>query len=211
MGQPKRQKRGEETRNRILDGAIKALAKYGFAGVTHRKIADESDNIRLALTTYYFKSLDDLVLAAAERFTHQQYAIHEIAWQTADDLLNRAKAEGWSKDQTVAEMASLCVQYIEDMTAGSSIAIKMEVGILYGSHTNKSLANLAVEYRRRLQDYMIRLARKLGSPEPDVDGQLFIGLILKLEFESLTPEMKLDELAMKRQLRRQLRLMTSTA
>lgn len=55
-----------ERRDRIVDAAIKVAAERGIAALSHRAVAAEAD-VPLGSTTYHFKTLDDLLVAALRR------------------------------------------------------------------------------------------------------------------------------------------------
>ncbi|MFG2133601.1 TetR/AcrR family transcriptional regulator [Streptomyces sp. NPDC048751] len=52
-----------ERRQRIIDAAIRVVGRSGIAGLSHRTVATEAD-VPLGSTTYHFKTLDDLLVAA---------------------------------------------------------------------------------------------------------------------------------------------------
>lgn len=52
-----------ERRQRIIDAAIRVVGDRGIAGLSHRSVAAEAD-VPLGSTTYHFKTLDDLMVAA---------------------------------------------------------------------------------------------------------------------------------------------------
>ncbi|MCB5166842.1 TetR family transcriptional regulator [Streptomyces bambusae] len=52
-----------ERRSRIIDAAIRVVGAHGIAGLSHRSVAAEAD-VPLGSTTYHFKTLDDLLVAA---------------------------------------------------------------------------------------------------------------------------------------------------
>ncbi|MEU6124408.1 TetR family transcriptional regulator [Streptomyces sp. NPDC047123] len=52
-----------ERRQRIIDAAIRVVGAKGIAGLSHRSVAAEAD-VPLGSTTYHFKTLDDLMVAA---------------------------------------------------------------------------------------------------------------------------------------------------
>lgn len=52
-----------ERRQRIIDAAIRVVGRAGIAGLSHRTVAAEAD-VPLGSTTYHFKTLDDLLVAA---------------------------------------------------------------------------------------------------------------------------------------------------
>ncbi|MBS1843140.1 MAG: TetR family transcriptional regulator [Actinobacteria bacterium] len=55
-----------ERPQRIVDAAKRLIARDGVNALTHRAIAEEAD-VPLGSTTYYFRSLDDIIVAALEQ------------------------------------------------------------------------------------------------------------------------------------------------
>lgn len=60
---PARTARGERRRRRLVDAAADLLEQEGFEAISHRAVAARA-GLPLAATTYYFRSLDDLIAAA---------------------------------------------------------------------------------------------------------------------------------------------------
>ncbi|MFF1352766.1 TetR/AcrR family transcriptional regulator [Streptomyces sp. NPDC058297] len=52
-----------ERRQRIIDAAIRVVGEKGIGGLSHRSVAAEAD-VPLGSTTYHFKTLDELLVAA---------------------------------------------------------------------------------------------------------------------------------------------------
>ncbi|WP_329115577.1 TetR/AcrR family transcriptional regulator [Streptomyces sp. NBC_01465] len=52
-----------DRRQRIIDAAIRVVGEKGIAGLSHRSAAAEAD-VPLGSTTYHFKTLDELMVAA---------------------------------------------------------------------------------------------------------------------------------------------------
>ncbi|MCX4962033.1 TetR/AcrR family transcriptional regulator [Streptomyces virginiae] len=52
-----------DRRQRIIDAALRVVGERGIAGLTHRSAAAAAD-VPLGSTTYHFKTLDDLLVAA---------------------------------------------------------------------------------------------------------------------------------------------------
>lgn len=57
--------KGERRRHALIEAAAALLDEGGFAAVRHRAVAERA-GLPLAATTYYFHSLDDLVIAAVQ-------------------------------------------------------------------------------------------------------------------------------------------------
>lgn len=61
----RRQQRGEERRQALIEATLRIIEEEGLEGVTHRRVADAA-GVPLAATTYYFSSKEDLMQAAME-------------------------------------------------------------------------------------------------------------------------------------------------
>lgn len=99
-----------ERRQRIIDAAIRVVGAKGIEGLSHRSVAAEAD-VPLGSTTYHFKTLDDLLVAAL-RQTNEGFAkvVREHGGALADqdgDLaagLARLTGEWLSGDRTGVEL-----------------------------------------------------------------------------------------------------------
>lgn len=66
--------KGEARRIELQDAVIRVLETGGAGAVTHRAVAAEA-RVPLAAATYYFASIDDLLVSALLRVTTQQVAL----------------------------------------------------------------------------------------------------------------------------------------
>lgn len=73
-----RKARGSRRRADIIDATLAVITRDGAAGVTHRTVAKQA-GITTSLSTYYFATLDDLLVAAlstvADTYTERIRAI----------------------------------------------------------------------------------------------------------------------------------------
>ncbi|MFJ8161537.1 TetR/AcrR family transcriptional regulator [Streptomyces sp. NPDC096136] len=93
-----------ERRQRIIDAAIRVVGAKGIAGLSHRSVAAEAD-VPLGSTTYHFKTLDDLLVAAL-RQANEAYA-PELVLRPGEDLagaLARLLGELLGADRGRAEL-----------------------------------------------------------------------------------------------------------
>ncbi|WP_137824806.1 TetR family transcriptional regulator [Brevibacterium sp. 2SA] len=58
-----RRRRGDRSRQEIIDATLALIERDGAAGVTHRRVAREA-RVASSLPHYYFATLDDLLVAA---------------------------------------------------------------------------------------------------------------------------------------------------
>lgn len=76
--------RTETTRHALLTAALDVAAEHGVKGVTHRRVAAAA-GLSLGLTSYYFSSLDDLILEAFKLFVASTSSRYEEHFGAADD------------------------------------------------------------------------------------------------------------------------------
>ncbi|RBQ18794.1 TetR family transcriptional regulator [Spongiactinospora rosea] len=102
-----RKARGHKRRAEIIEATLAVLRRDGTAGVTHRTVAKEA-GITVSLSTYYFATLDDLLIGAltsiAESYTERIRHIIEAR----DDKLRGlaeliAESAGPGRDRALAE------------------------------------------------------------------------------------------------------------
>ncbi|MFB6620165.1 TetR/AcrR family transcriptional regulator [Streptomyces sp. NPDC085524] len=93
-----------DRRQRIIDAAIRVVGAKGIAGLSHRSVAAEAD-VPLGSTTYHFKTLDDLLVAALRQANEGSAPALEV--REGDDLagaLARLLGEFLAADRGRAEL-----------------------------------------------------------------------------------------------------------
>lgn len=98
MPEPRTSRKGERTRERLLDAAEKLFAQKGFHGVTVRAIARESGSDP-ALVTYYFGGKRELFDAVLLR---RAEALNKIRLAELEACEREAGPEGPSVEQIIA-------------------------------------------------------------------------------------------------------------
>ncbi len=97
--------KGEARRSALLAAVVRVLERGGPAAVTHRAVAAEA-GVPLAAATYYFASIDDLLVSALRRATEEQVAL--FANLTTPSLEDFARV---LYDWTYTNRASAIAQY----------------------------------------------------------------------------------------------------
>ncbi len=102
-----RKARGDKRRAEIIEATLAVVQRDGAAGVTHRTVAKEA-GIPTSLSTYYFATLDDLLVAALTSVADGYTARIRHIIDTRDDLLRGlaeliAESAGPSRDRALAE------------------------------------------------------------------------------------------------------------
>ncbi|MEV0622988.1 TetR family transcriptional regulator [Nonomuraea sp. NPDC050404] len=102
-----RRARGQKRRAEIIEATLTVVQRDGAAGVTHRTVAKEA-GIPVSLSTYYFATLDDLLVAAlssvAEGYSERVRHIidhHDDKLRGLAELI--AESAGPGRDRALAE------------------------------------------------------------------------------------------------------------
>ncbi|MFI6483680.1 TetR/AcrR family transcriptional regulator [Nonomuraea sp. NPDC050663] len=108
-GQPVdgRRARGDKRRAEIIEATLAVVTRDGAAGVTHRTVAKQA-GITVSLSTYYFATLDDLLVAALSSVADTYTArIRQIIDEPGDKLHSLAEliveSGGPGRERALAE------------------------------------------------------------------------------------------------------------
>ncbi len=130
--EPRRQPRGQQKRNRLVQACAEVILTDGPTAVTHRAVAAHAE-VSVAATTYYFQSLDDMMAAAG--------VLLVANWvRNADDVVAQARAlvetgPGAGDARTRAELLVRAV-----LPAGDDAVIRGHYEHLVGAGRSRSLA-----------------------------------------------------------------------
>jgi len=83
--------RGEETRARIIEAAMRLFATHGFDGASTRDIAREA-NVNAPALQYYFDNKEGVYLACIDYFVERAWALMQEVVAGAEALLARPDA-----------------------------------------------------------------------------------------------------------------------
>ncbi len=100
-------------REALLGAAVEVVAEHGVGGATHRAIAARA-GVPLSTTSYFFGSLDDLIVAALRGFARTSIAeLEATAAAFAESELSPAQAVQLLVDALVAEPRSSTIAQFE--------------------------------------------------------------------------------------------------
>src|SRR5262245_16782530 len=112
-------RRESKRRQRVLDGALAAIATHGVEGLTHRRVA-EAGGVSVSATTYHFATLEDLLEAA----------IRHAAQRNAEELANRFG----DAPPTLDAFADYMVEAVETRRQDTIVASELYTAALRRSH-----------------------------------------------------------------------------
>ncbi|GAB2956552.1 TetR/AcrR family transcriptional regulator [Streptomyces heilongjiangensis] len=125
-----------ERRQRIIDAAIRVVGEKGIAGLSHRSVAAEAD-VPLGSTTYHFKTLDDLMVAAL-RQANAGYARTVLARGALQD----------PEADLAAELAALGGEWL----AGDRSGLEVEYELYLAALRRPALRPVAAEWAEGFAD-----------------------------------------------------------
>ncbi len=129
-----------ERRQRIIDAAIRVVGAKGIGGLSHRSVAAEAD-VPLGSTTYHFKTLDELVVAALR--------------QANEGFVKVVAARGALEDERVdlaGELAAMTGEWL----AGDRPGVELEYELYLAALRRPALRPVAAEWCEGLAGLLAR-------------------------------------------------------
>lgn len=166
------QARSMERRTRLLQTALHLLLTVGGAGVTHRRVAEESGSSPGAVR-YYFRTREDLLAACLDQIEHSRKAV-------AEQILSRAEAHSSPEQVAGWALAISCGTNLDDATMTGTIWSVMDC-----ARESPRLARMLGEYRevehRELAELLARCG--YGSVAPSIVTAVLDGSLLSTTLE----------------------------
>jgi DNA-binding transcriptional regulator YbjK len=199
-------RRGEQTRERIVEAAMRVIAREGVRGTTHRAVATEAD-VQLSLTTYYFRNLGELISAAFTMFMERDREDVAKRWTLAFRYLDRFDQEALqhaeTRDRIVKYVTHRIVEHMRENLEIRPEGLAIEHHFFFEALVDPELKRLSELHRERLLAPVLRFCRYFNASDPDTDAELLLGTITRLEYESLLVDARaIDYRSIRRQVHR---------
>ncbi|MGW6912075.1 TetR/AcrR family transcriptional regulator [Streptomyces sp. NPDC054940] len=159
-----------ERRQRIIDAAIRVVGEKGIAGLSHRTVAAEAD-VPLGSTTYHFKTLDDLLVAALRQ---------------ANEGFAKVLASRGGLEDPEADLAAELAGWMGEWLAGDRTGVELEYELYLAALRRPALRSVADEWARDLAD---RLSRRTDA----VTARALVALLDGICLQVLLTEAPYDE------------------
>ncbi|MEU6823022.1 TetR family transcriptional regulator [Streptomyces atriruber] len=128
-----------ERRQRIIDAAIRVVGEKGIGGLSHRSVAAEAD-VPLGSTTYHFKTLDELMVAAL-RQSNEGFAKVMAASDVFED--------------PEADLAAGLARVLGEWFAGERSGVELEYELYLAALRRPALRPVAAEWCQGLADVLV--------------------------------------------------------
>jgi AcrR family transcriptional regulator len=175
---------GKRTRKALLEASFAVIAQKGLEGVSHRNVAKAAD-VAPALTTYYFSSKLDLIQQTFEHYVERGLPAISALWQQAYDILDDIE-NGLPANVGIKQLAHLAANFLCLPQNRHRDEIAFELAFYHQPRLEPQLAERVRAYRERMRAPALEFCLRCGSDAPQIDADLLMGLIARLEFEQLS-------------------------
>lgn len=154
--------RGLARRDALLRAAVEIVAERGVGGATHRAIAERAQ-VPPSTTTYFFASIDELILEALRHFTTLR--VHQL-----DQLGNVLKEQG-SEPAQIARMFAdaLC-------SAPQQHEIAQFEAYLDASRRDADEQRIVAGVLEAFEGVAVHALEAVGTPNPELIAPIFVSL-----------------------------------
>ncbi|AZQ33948.1 TetR family transcriptional regulator [Streptomyces cyaneochromogenes] len=159
-----------ERRQRIIDAAIRVVGEKGIARLSHRTVAAAAD-VPLGSTTYHFKTLDDLLVAALRQ---------------ANEGFAKVVASRGGLEDPETDLAGELAGLMGEWLAGDRTGVELECELYLAALRRPALRPVAAEWARDLAD---RLSRRTDA----VTARALVALVDGICLQVLLTEAPYDE------------------
>lgn len=158
----RRQPRGERRRSAILAAALRVIAERGVAATTHRAVAEVA-GVPTSTTTYYFKSLDELLDEALLLFVREE--------------ADRLRAIANQLERQPVPPADVAGVLVAELRAGRGPNDVAQFELYLEASRRPSLRKAARASLDLYAEVAETALRAAGSPRPEEGARVFVALM----------------------------------
>lgn len=165
-GGSRKQVRGLETRDKIVDAAIRLIAREGASSVTHRAAAGEA-GVSLALTTYHFDTIEEILQTAFEKLSQAEMTRFNEIYQASE-------TKGAPLDDAVDYITT---QIIREATEFRDVSIA-GYELMVEAMRSESLSEALEDVIQVKLEFWTKTLNSLGSKAPKRDATIMLCTLL---------------------------------
>ncbi len=197
---------GIARRQQILTATLRIIINDGMRGVRHRAVAHEAQ-VPLAATTYYFKSLEDLITASfiywAEQNNLHSAKFRETCFAALVEFEGVSLADKAVCMQLAKQICKLTADHICQQVLEHEDDRILELAFRHEAFRNERLKEVVFNQEQSFLRDLVQFHQLVGSIDPIADAQISLSLIFGLEQAALMKGVEsLDKSHIERTVRR---------
>jgi DNA-binding transcriptional regulator YbjK len=161
--------KGERRRAALVEAAAELLVEGGFDAVRHRAVAERA-GLPLASTTYYFDSLDELVMAAVE---HHSRVELDNGRRRLEELATRNRGV----DAQVELMLDMLLGPVRPDREADAEAVLLRYERLVATGRRTYLRPLMRTLSVELNDLLTEIFTRSGTPVDEAELERLVALV----------------------------------
>lgn len=180
-------RRGEATRQKIIDAALAVIAREGVRAITHRVVAKEAA-VSLGSTTYYFSDIDDLISSSFESWREHATSLVIPAGQKTLASITRLQNAGDIDADALVALLVKNTQHFLRLQLNDRDNRLIEFAFYQEAVYNPRINKLVHENRKRERQVLLEVFEQLGSSDAKADAELLASLFHEFERLALMDE-----------------------
>ncbi len=184
QGRKTSRKGSTERRIKLLEAALRIIAREGTRGIRHRAVASEA-GLPLAATTYYFEHIEELINDAfvlfAERMRVEDRLLGETCFHVISEFNQRELADVETRDALSRELATLLSEHIASRAACSRTR-QLKSAFRNDAMHNQVLKNFIADNVIEVHGLIEKALAAIGSSYSSTDASVIMATINHLEY-----------------------------
>jgi DNA-binding transcriptional regulator YbjK len=165
-----------DRRGRIIDAAIRVVGAKGIAGLSHRSVAAEAD-VPLGSTTYHFKTLDELMVAALRQAGQGYLKVLGEGGAFAGTADGDERGDGNGGGNGSVDLAGELARRTGLWLAGDRTGVELEYELYLAALRRPALRPVAAEWA---EEFTALLARRTDLVTARALAALIDGICLQV-------------------------------
>ncbi|WP_196140664.1 TetR family transcriptional regulator [Aliikangiella sp. G2MR2-5] len=183
-------------KEKILNAALDIISDEGLRGLTFRAIAKKAD-VTLGITTYYYKSIEELYIDAYEFFDSKVNDVLDGLYLKASQLLfsegELSQLKLSQQQKIINDLSILLTSYVKSQVSTEAKYRKIAAAFMHAAIVNSVIKNHEIKRQQSFVEMGERWFSQLNVSQPKVIANLFVALLAFFERQFiLLPENDFD-------------------
>jgi len=189
----KKKTKGEIAKEKILNATLCLIADNGLENLSHRIIAKKA-GVLLSLTSYYFNSLDNLIVQAFKLFVEKETLFLKGFEKQIEELhkVNTDENQQLDKVNYIKGISETVTTVIDEGLHKRRKELSIECNFFFGMNHTEQLNQQVQKYSEFLWNLAENIFTQIDSKAPNLDAQLIISAIRDIEFACICGHKEFD-------------------